>query len=325
MAALPPRSPRRRPRRGSLERPVSGRLYRGTWLLVGIPLLVAAFSVHKPTPLPTPQPALPTSFDRFAAVELASELARLYPDRVPGTAGAAGAAEWFREQLGPYDLKVVSDRFRADVPGVGERTLENQLVAVPGLSPDEIVVMAHRDNDGSGPGASNNASGIAALMQLARSYGSPLGARAVSPQHTLVFAATDGGAFGALGARHFAETHRGHVLAAIDLAALAGRGPPRLILTGSQPRLAAPGLVETAAQLALAQAGSRPRRPSALAQLIDLAFPFTLYEQGPLLTHGLPALTLTSAEERPPAAFSDQPKRLDAVRLGQLGGAAQQL
>jgi len=68
MAALPPRTSRRRPRRGSLERPVSGRLYRGTWLLVGIPLLVAAFSVHKPNPLPTPQPALPASFDTFDAV-----------------------------------------------------------------------------------------------------------------------------------------------------------------------------------------------------------------------------------------------------------------
>src|SRR6185436_953551 len=78
MAALPPRSSRRRPRRGSLERPVSGRLYRGTWLLVGIPLLVAAFSVHKPNPLPTPQPALPASFDTFDAVSLASDLARLY-------------------------------------------------------------------------------------------------------------------------------------------------------------------------------------------------------------------------------------------------------
>jgi hypothetical protein len=325
MAALPPRSPRRRPRRGSLERPVSGRLYRGTWLLVGIPLLVAAFSVHKPTPLPTPQPALPTSFDRFAAVELASELARLYPDRVPGTAGAAGAAEWFREQLGPYDLKVVSDRFRADVPGVGERTLENQLVAVPGLSPDEIVVMAHRDNDGSGPGASNNASGIAALMQLARSYGSPLGARAVSPQHTLVFVATDGGAFGALGARRFAETHRGHVLVAIDLDALAGRGPARIVLVGTEPRLASPGLVETAAQRVLEQTGSRPAHPGPLSQLVDLAFPFTLYEQGPLLAHGIPALTLTSGGERPPSAFVDRPDRLDRLRLAQLGRSAQQL
>jgi hypothetical protein len=325
MAALPPRSSRRRPRRGSLERPVSGRLYRGTWLLVGIPLLAAAFSVHRPAPLPTPQPTLPASFDRFGAVELASELARLYPDRVPGTAGAAGAAEWVRQQLSPYGLKVVSDRFRANVPGVGERTLENQLVTVPGRSPDEIVVMSHRDDDGSGPGANNNASGIAALIQLARSYGSSIGARAVSPQHTLVFVATDGGAFGALGARRFAESHRGRVIAAIDLAALAGSGPPRIVLAGTEPRLASPGLVETAAQRVLEQAGSRPAHAGALAQLVDLAFPYTLQEQGPLLAHGIPALTLTSGGERPPSAFVDRADRLDGLRLAQLGGSAQQL
>jgi hypothetical protein len=325
MAALPPRSSRRRPRRGSLERPVSGRLYRGTWLLVGIPLLAAAFSVHRPAPLPTPQPTLPASFDRIGAVELASELARLYPDRVPGTAGAAGAAEWVREQLSPYGLKVVSDRFRANVPGVGKRTLENQLVTVPGRSPDEIVVMSHRDDDGTGPGANNNASGIAALIQLARSYGSPIGARAVSPQHTLVFVATDGGAFGDLGARRFAESHRGRVVAAIDLAALAGTGPPRIVLAGTEPRLASPGFVETAAQRVLEQAGSRPAHAGALAQLVDLAFPYTLHEQGPLLAHGIPALTLTSGGERPPSAFVDRPDRLDGSRLAQLGGSAQQL
>jgi Peptidase family M28 len=325
MAALPPRSSRRRPRLGSLERPVSGRLYRGTWLLVGIPLLVAAFSVHKPTPLPTPQPALPPAFDRVGAVELASELARLYPDRVPGTAGAAGAAQWFRQQLSPYGLRVASDRFRADVPGVGERTLVNQLVTVPGRSSDEIVVMAHRDDNGNGPGANNNASGIAALIQLARLYGSPLGARAVGPQHTLVFVATDGGAFGALGAQRFAETHRGHVVAAVDLAALAGRGPPRIVIAGTEPRLASPVLVETAAQRVLDQAGQRPAHPGPVGQLVDLGFPYTLHEQGPLLAHGLPALTLTSGGERPPASFVDGPDELNGLRLAQLGRSAQQL
>src|SRR3954454_16516480 len=111
MAALPPRSSRRRPRRGSLERPVSGRLYRGTWLLVGIPLLAAAFSVHKPGPLPTPQPALPASFDGPSAVGLVSDLSRTYPDRAPGSAGAAGAAQWFRDQLTPYGLHVEPERF----------------------------------------------------------------------------------------------------------------------------------------------------------------------------------------------------------------------
>jgi hypothetical protein len=319
---------RRRPRLGSLERPVSGRLYRGTWLLVGMPLLIAAFSVRKAAPLPAPQPVLPASFDRSGALALATELSGTYPDRVPGTAGAAGAVEWFSEQLTPYGLKAVDDRFRALVPGHGRQTLVNQLVTIPGKLPTEIVVMAHRDDGGSGPGANDNATGIAALLQLARSYGTPVaaaGTRAFSPTHTLVFVATDGGAFGALGARRFAQTHRGHVLAVIDLAALAGRGPPRLVLTGAEPRLASPGLVETAAQRVLEQNGSRPRRPTALAQLIDLGFPLTLYEQGPLLARGIPALTLTSAGERPPAAFSDQAGRLDPVRLGQLGDAAQQL
>jgi hypothetical protein len=328
MAALPPRPARRRPRLGSLERPVSGRLYRGTWLLVGIPLLLAAFTVRKAEPLPVLQPSLPPTFDRTGAVVLANELAANYPDRVPGTAGAAGAVSWFAQQLAPYGLQPVADRFRADLPGRGRQTLVNQAITIPGRLPSEIVVMAHRDDDGAGPGADDNASGIAALLELARSYGTPVaaaGSRALSPLHTLVFVATDGGAFGALGARHFAATHQGHVLAVIDLAALGGRGPPRLVLAGTQPRLAAPGIVETAAERILEQTGERPQRPSALAQLIDLAFPFTLHEQGPLLARGLPALTLTTGGERPPSAFVDRPSRLDANRLGEMGRAAQQL
>jgi peptidase M28-like protein len=325
MAALPPGSARRRPRRGTLERPVSGRLYRGTWLLVGIPLLAAAFSVHKPNPLPTPQPALPASFDGSEAVALTSDLARRYPDRVPGTAGAVGARRWVREQLAPYGLKVTADRFRAELPGLGERTLVNQTVIIPGSSPDEIVVMAHRDDNGSGPGANNNGSGIAALVELAQSYGSSAGARAVRPQHTLVFVATDGGAFGMLGARRFASMHPGRVVSAITLAALAGHGPPRLVLTGLEPRIASPAVVETAAQRVLEQAGRRPAHASALGQLIDLALPYTLYEQGPLLAHRIPALTLTSGGERPPSTFLDRPEQLDQTRLTQLGRSAQEL
>jgi peptidase M28-like protein len=325
MAALPPRSSRRRPRRGSLERPVSGRLYRGTWLLVGIPLLVAAFSVHKPNPLPTPQPALPASFDSVSALQLASELARLYPDRVPGTAGAVGAEQWFRDQLSPYGLRVEPDRFEADLPGLGRRPLLNQVVTVPGRSPDEIAVLAHRDDDGSGPGANNNGSGIAALLQLARAYGSAVGARPVQPQHTLVFVATDGGAFGDAGARRFARHHPGHVVAAYSLEALAGSGPPRIVLAGEEPRLASAPFVETAAQRVLDQSGRRPAHPGGLWQLVDLAFPFTLNEQGPLLAQGIPALTLTSGGERPPSSFTDTPARLDRLRLGELGRASQQL
>ena len=111
MAAVPPRATRRRPRPGSLQRPINGRLYRGTWLLVALPLLLAAFSVARPAPLPPPN--LPPAFDRLSALELTRDLALHYPNRVPGTAGATGAARWFREQLRPYGYKVVAERFRA--------------------------------------------------------------------------------------------------------------------------------------------------------------------------------------------------------------------
>ena len=65
---------RPRPRRGSLDRPLSGRIYRGTWLLVGLPLLLAAFSVMRASPLPPHNPNLPPAFDRVTAVALATDL-----------------------------------------------------------------------------------------------------------------------------------------------------------------------------------------------------------------------------------------------------------
>src|SRR5690349_2606750 len=111
MPALPPRPRRSRPRRGSIERPVNGRLYRGTWLLVGLPLLLAAFSVARPRPLP--RPALPPAFDRVTALSLAQELARVHPDRRPGTSGDAAAARWLEEKLAPYGFRPTRDRFEA--------------------------------------------------------------------------------------------------------------------------------------------------------------------------------------------------------------------
>src|SRR6266513_6188366 len=93
MAAVPPSDTRRRPRPGSLDRPVNGRLYRGTWLLVGLPLLVLAFSVARPTPL---QRAFLPEFDGQATKQLADQLTTDYPNRFPGS---LAAADWFRDQL----------------------------------------------------------------------------------------------------------------------------------------------------------------------------------------------------------------------------------
>src|SRR5260370_41577358 len=110
VAALPPAPERRRPRRGSLERPVNGRLYRGTWLLVGLPLLVLAFSVARPPSLQAP--SLPAAFDPAAALAIAHDLALHQPLRTPGTTGSTAAARWFRGQLEtPYGYTVQTEAF----------------------------------------------------------------------------------------------------------------------------------------------------------------------------------------------------------------------
>src|SRR2546430_859553 len=289
MAAAPARSERRRPRPGSLERPVNARMYRGTWLLVALPLLVAAFSVAHPAPLPAPP--LPPAFDRNAADALASDLARSFPDRSPGSPQATGAVQWFQQQLQAYGFETHADRFEATIPGRGRVRLENLSTVAPGSSPDTIVVMAHRDNTGTSPGANDNASGTAALIELARGYANVGGGRRATPAHRILFLSTDGGAYGGLGAEHFAAqaARRQDVVAVVNLDALAGVGRPRLEIAGDAPRSPAVSLVETAAVRIQEQTGSLPPRPSALPHPVDLALPLSPYEQAPLVGRGLPA------------------------------------
>ena len=166
--------------------------------------------------MPPPAPVLPTSFDTTAATGLAGELAGLYPDRSPGSLGVRGAARWFAEALAPYGFRVQHDRFPVEIPSRGHFELDNLSAVTPGRTPQAIVITAHIDDSGAGPGAVDNASGVAALVEIARSYGNPTGGRAVTPTHTLIFLATDGGAFGGLGADHFARTYPGGIVAVVN-------------------------------------------------------------------------------------------------------------
>lgn len=316
---------RRRPRRGSLERPLNARLYRSTFLVLSLPLLVLAFSVVRVGSLPQPQ--LPPAFDANGARALAVDLATRFPDRTPGSAGGLQAAGWFRDQMRLYGLPVAQDRWSADVPGLGKTQLTNIWAVAAGQSNDAIVLLAHRDDTGAGPGADDNASGTAALIELARGFAQPSTANGprVRSAHTLVFLSTDGGAYGSVGAERFVEHLPYHVVATIDLDAIASSGKPRVVITGNTARSPAAALVETAAKRILEQTGTPVLRTGFFDQLIDLGFPYTLYEQGPFVAHGIPAVTITTAGERPPNAFQDRTQALDVTRLAQLGRATQQL
>lgn len=324
MTAASPAPERRRSRPGSLERPINGRLYRGTWLLVGLPLLLLAFSVAQPPALQGSN-NLPPAFKASQVAALADDLATNYPDRRPGTPGARGATAWYRQQLAPYGFKVRSEPFTTTING--RRTTVVNLVTAKrgiGLSPPEIIVMAHRDDSGVGNGLNDNASGTAALIELARSYAPTPGAQRISVPATLVFLSTDGGAAGARGAAHFAAEQQGsaNILGVINLDSIGGRGTPRLVFGADTPRSPAPGLVETM-RAALAKRGNgEPARPSGLQQLVSLGFPFNPYEQAPFVSRGIPAVTVTTAGARPPQGGGHGTK-LDVAHLGAVGLAAQ--
>jgi Peptidase family M28 len=323
----PTRAPaaRRRARRGSVERPVNGRLYRASFLIALVPLLLVLLASSRTGVLGAP--TLPPNFDGAGAEALANELAMNYPDRAPGSAGAFGAAGWVHDELAGFGLQVSSDTWSERLPAGAVERLQNVWAIAPGQSRDSIVVMAHRDDTGAGPGANDNASGTAALIELARGYAAnaTAGIPTVKPVHTLIFLSTDGGAAGGLGAARFVDRLGYPVDAVVNLTALAGHGAPRLLLSGDSPHSAAALLASTAAERIAEQTGRAPQRPSILAQLIDLGFPFTLGEQGPFVSQGIPAVTVTTGSERPPAAFTDRPGNLDLTHLTQLGRAAQEL
>ena len=300
---------RRRPRRGSVDRPVNGRLYRGTWLLVGLPLLVLAFSVARPPVLQPPN--LPPAFDRTDARTLAAQLADGFPSRIPGTPAADAAARWFARELSPYGYTVRRETFTATVAGHGRIGLVNLVAEKRGLSHKTIVVLAHRDDAGTGPGANDNASGTAALIELARAYAPTGGAAQLRLPYSLLFLSTDGGVYGGLGAAEFAarSPERQDVIAVIDLDAIAGSGRARLELAGDTPRSPAAGLVETVRAQLAAETGADPGRPSALRQLVDLGFPYSAYEQAPFVARGIPAVTITTSPDRPPTGIGDAPER----------------
>jgi hypothetical protein len=324
VTAASPAHERRRSRPGSVERPVNARLYRGTWLLVALPLLLLAFSVFRPPALQPPN--LPAAFDARTAAAIASDLATSYPDRRPGTPGASAAAAWFRGQLAPYGFHVRPDRFTATIRG--RRTTLVNLVTEKrgtGVSPAEIVVMAHRDDSGVGDGLNDNASGTAALIELARSYSPTAAAQRILLPYTLVFLSTDGAEEGLRGAAHFAAEAQGHrnILAVLNLDSIGGRGSPRLVFAGNSPRSPAPGLVETMRAAIAQESGNQPARPSGLEQLVGLAFPFSPYEQAPFVSRGIPAVTVTTGRSRPPVAQPRGITGLDVGHVGAIGHAAQ--
>ena len=296
------------------------------FVVVAPALLALLFSISTTGTLP--RSSLEPLFDGENAATLARSLSTEYPSRVPGSEGAAQAARWYEETIGSLGLTTDEDVWSEDLADLGTVELRNVVTVVPGRSEETIVVVAHRDNAGTGQPEGDNASGTAALIELARGFAPQEFAPDPRPQRTLVLVSTDAGSYGGAGAERFAATSpiARSAIAVVVLDGLGGKGRPRLAIAGDEPVSPARALVRTAAVRVEEQVGTTPSLPSIPTQLVDLGIPFAAGEQGRFLGHGIAAVTLTTSSPSDPAIPVGGPDTEFIVRrLGQLGRATEAL
>lgn len=296
---------------------IEPRIYRAAFLPTLLAVVVAMFSLETlPPPLPQGLAADVLFEGRLASVTLRG-MVREHPDRRPGSAGGAAAAETVVEEFRRRGFEpIVRERFTVE----GKR-LVNVTATRPGATRDRIVVMAARDTRGSGPDAGGTAADTAALLELARVF------EGRSARKTVVLASVDGSTLGDAGARHFAETAEdaGRIQAVVllsNLAAPRSRGPLVVPWSNDATR-GSIGVNRTVAASIREETGGLPEDEGIPGQLARLAFPLGIGGQGVLLERGLDAVRLSgSGELPPPAAGTEREPEPDAERLGDLGRAA---
>ena len=295
--------------------------------MVVVPAVLAlVFSISTTGVLP--RSSLEPLFDGRNATALARTLSIEYPSRVPGSEGARQAARWYAESVRALGLETEQFVWSEDIAELGRVELRDVVTTIPGRSDETIVVVAHRDNAGPGRPLGDNASGTAALLELARGFAPQEVGPDPMPQRTLVLVSTDAGSYGGAGAERFAATSplARAAIAVVVLDGLGGGGQPRLAIAGDDPVSPARALVRTAAVRVEEETRIAPSLPSVPTQLLDLGVPFAGGEQGRFLGHEIAAVTITTVEPSDPGIPAGDPAtEIGELRLGQLGRATEAL
>lgn len=193
--------------------------------------VLAALSAWRSSP-PRPRGADAPATE-FSAERAENVLARLLADGAPRTSGSAAHAA-FRERLhaeiGRLGLRPETDEGVACAPHGSCARLVNVLAQLPGTEQGPpILLTAHTDSVGTGPGASDDASGVAALLEAARAL------LAAPRRNPVLLLFDDGEEDGLLGAELFARSPRARSVAAVvNLEARGTSGPSLLFETSGE-------------------------------------------------------------------------------------------
>ena len=294
------------------------RVYRTAFLPALVAVFVVAFSLQsRPSPVRTR--AVADAFDPARAYgserarDSLLELGAAFPDRRPGSAGDRALADRVAGVFKGSGMEVSRSTSTGRTID-GEADIETVEGIRPGLSPRQIVVLAHRDA-ASSPGLAE-LSGTAALIELARVFRTRVSQvegteEPGRPQligrdlrRTLVLVSTSGGSGGAAGAREWARNADPSLIDGVlvlgDIASAKSRKP--WVVPWSNGRDQPPiGFVRTVELAARAESAEDPGRQRATAQWARRALPFTVSEQGEVDRAGLPGALLQASGELGPA------------------------
>jgi Peptidase family M28 len=292
------------------------RIYRASFVAGLLAFLVVMFSLQE-RPRPLGATLAPDAFNGTIAQSDTAGLVKRYPDRRPGGPGDEAVGTLVQNRFRALGFQTYRDSFHGDVDGDSMR-MSNVVGTLSAPSDRQVVVMAPRDAEGR-PGASI-ASDTAVLLELAGALDGS------SRKKTFVFVSLDGSAADSAGARRFADTYKDKdkvdaVLVLDDIGA-ASASRPFLIPWASDSKRGSIQVLRTASAELAREAGVRAGSESWGAQYLRQAWPLTLGEQGPLVSSGMDALTLTSRGEVPREGAGDTLERLSDTRLGEFGRAA---
>ena len=294
------------------------RIWRNGLLAAPLALIVAMFSLQE-APKPLAPDLAPDAFDTEAAALLATDLAEQFPSAEPGSEAAAGLADFVSARFAEVPSGAVAEQgFEGSVDGE-DTELRNLIVTLPGSSERQIALIAQRDT-ADGSGATTSLASTAAMLEILSGYAP------ASHEKTLVFVSTDGAASGALGARRFIENYSEADL--LDAAVVISQpaapepAPPFSIPFSTGPQSTSATLAATANAILSEEAGEPAGDPGPLSELLRLAIPSGLGEQGPLIEAGLDSVRVSSDGELPPPPSSDVPDELSLRSLGTFGRAS---
>lgn len=297
------------------------RLYRTSWLVAAVALVVAPLTLQSAVDLPEAE--VPTQFDGAPVAQSVAELASIAPRRDPGSVGDRKAADWVLGKL----AQATGGRPSGGVQGVkrqkfvvrtgtGNRELENVYVVDRGSGEVRnraaILVVAPRDTP---PGARGGVSGTALLVELAK--------RATTTAHgrPIYFVSTSGSTLGNSGMRWFLERFSDTPVAAAVVLDGPGEAPGtglHLWMAGHGPRaaIAYRDIVSSIAGPDMRVAGTSVF----WSQLARYAIPQAVGDQAPIVDAGIPAVTLSARAESPLPAATPEPTE---TRLALVGTVAQ--